>query len=521
MPSLPSKRALSITAISQRHLRKRLGVAIAVLVIPLLIVSATSIAYQKKASLHARYVIAVGQLLEGMAKLKGDVALLETGRESDLGEFQKTYGDALKLFTALRAADPDGEETLEVSNAENRELLTARIREAAINPEQVSRELGLFEHEMPSSLVEVWEEENEWEVSSFEQVSIEKAVGMSLLAAADLIEAPAPLTFDQFWSAYEMLPDNKINQVTTLLNATARGAYQAPIFLTFLMVAAACLAAIFAWVSIVRPLINQILEMQLQLREEAMAAQASDMAKTQFLATISHELRTPMNGIIGAAQLLEVADLSEEDKDLIDILNSCAANQMDLIEEILTFGEIEAGALEMREDPLDVSDLIKSATNFANVLTQKKGLSLEVRVSRHMPPILGDVKRLRQIVVNLVGNAIKFTEAGTITVEAVVEQSEDEQHGVLRISVKDTGVGIAIEDQEKIFDRFTQVDSSSTRKAGGTGLGLSIAQGIAQKANGKITLESQLGSGSTFTLEIPTEIISSAEVKVHELRRAV
>lgn len=508
--------------ISQRHLRKRLFVTMAVLLIPLLVASATSIAFQKSAMVHSRYLITIGQLLEGIAKLKGQVALFETGRQSDLSEARSTYVDVLELYTALRAADPDGEGTLDPSEEKNRQLLSNRIIEAGINPVQVSRKLGLFGREMPSALIDVWEEEEDWGEVDSEEISIEKSVGMILLTVADFLkeDASKESSLEQFWSAYENLPNDKLLETTLLLNETARTLGQGPVFLTLLVVAVVLFAAIFAWVIVARPLIDEILKMQKRLEDEAKAARVSDMAKTQFLATISHELRTPMNGVIGAAQLLELADLPEEDKELIEILNSCAANQMDLIEEILTFGEIEAGALDIREEPIDVTDLIKNATSFATVLARKKGLSLEILVSQDAPPIMGDEKRLKQIVVNLLGNAIKFTTEGTVKVEAVVEQLEDAQNGIFRVSVADTGEGIAIEDQEKIFDRFTQVDNSSTRTSGGTGLGLSIAQGIAHKAKGKITLESQLGVGSTFTLEIPTKILSAAAAETQELSGA-
>lgn len=259
----------------------------------------------------------------------------------------------------------------------------------------------------------------------------------------------------------------------------------------------------------VRPLIHEVLRIQAALQEEARAAKSSDMAKTQFLATISHELRTPMNGVIGAAQLLELVDLPEEDKELIDILNSCADSQMALIEEILTFGEIEAGALRIKAEPMEVNAFMKNATSFATILAQKKDLSFNLEVPEGAPVVLGDAKRLRQVIVNLVGNAVKFTEEGSVSVKATVERIDGSEEGVFRVAVTDTGMGIAPEHQAQIFERFMQGDSSSSRKAGGTGLGLSIALGIAHESGGDISLESELGKGSTFTFEMKTKIVNA------------
>lgn len=240
-------------------------------------------------------------------------------------------------------------------------------------------------------------------------------------------------------------------------------------------------------------------------------AQAADRAKTQFLATISHELRTPMNGIIGVVQLLETADLDAEDAELLDILRTCSESQMALIEEILTFGALEAGRMRLSEDVVDLAAAMKAATGFAVIAAGEKGIAFDLHVPHGTPAIVADANRLQQIVVNLVGNAVKFTQAGRVELRADLAATDDARMGRLRITVADTGPGIPPCQRERIFDRFTQMDGSSTRRAGGTGLGLAIARGIARAMDGDITVESTPGEGTTFLLEVPVPIAAQAE----------
>ena len=244
-----------------------------------------------------------------------------------------------------------------------------------------------------------------------------------------------------------------------------------------------------------------------ELDAERLHALAADRAKSEFLATVSHELRTPMNGIIGAVQLLDDVEMEEEDREVLEILSTCAEGQMTLIEEILTFGEIEAGAIRTIEEHVELPVLMRASTSFATIGAEKKGLTLDIVSSDDVPAVLSDAKRLRQVIVNLVGNAVKFTETGGVEVRVTVEATGGANgSALLRVSVSDTGPGIATEHRTRIFERFTQGDSSSSRKAGGTGLGLAIARGMARELGGDITLESTVGEGSTFTFELPVRL---------------
>ncbi len=235
-----------------------------------------------------------------------------------------------------------------------------------------------------------------------------------------------------------------------------------------------------------------------------LAAEAADKMKSEFIASLSHELRTPMNGIVGMLELLQLDDLTPDQRELVSIAYSSAETQVEMIDHLLAFGQIESGHMRLTTGPFNPAALLHEVVTLAKPSALEKSLSLELCCRGDADTILlGDRLAIRQIAVNLVGNAIKFTAAGKVIVDLIV--TSNLQGYQLCLAVTDSGPGIKQTDLERIFDSFVQVDGSATRKINGVGLGLAISQRLAQEMGGAITVETTLGSGSTFVFEVCLE----------------
>ncbi len=251
---------------------------------------------------------------------------------------------------------------------------------------------------------------------------------------------------------------------------------------------------------------KKLLETNKKLEKASVRADAANKAKSDFLSNISHEIRTPLNGVIGMTDMLQHTELDKEQKHFTAIVKSCGKSLMKLVDELLDYSRIEAGKITLESADFNLVALLENIADRVALKAKEKGLELSYSTDENVPHYLvGDPDRVCQILTNLVGNAIKFTEKGSVSINASLE-SENKKQTVLRLTVRDTGIGIAEDALNALFDRFTQEDESIKRKYGGTGLGLAITKQLTRLMGGNIGADSQKNIGSEFWVTLPFKV---------------
>jgi PAS domain S-box-containing protein len=234
-------------------------------------------------------------------------------------------------------------------------------------------------------------------------------------------------------------------------------------------------------------------------------AEAASRAKSEFVANMSHEIRTPMNAVLGVAYLLENTSLSQEQKEYVHMIRSSGQVLLGILNDVLDFSKIEAGRMELAPQPFLLREVLDSLSTVMTLPASTRGISLAIGIEDNVPPALvGDAMRLQQILLNLVGNAVKFTERGGVSVRVSLDGEAPVEQGLrLRFAVRDTGIGMDLEQQSRLFSAFNQADASTTRRFGGTGLGLAICRRLAELMGGDISVRSTPGAGSEFLVALP------------------
>jgi two-component system, sensor histidine kinase and response regulator len=336
-----------------------------------------------------------------------------------------------------------------------------------------------------------------------------EALGMRVI---DLVAPEHRDRFDKALAQSAVTRQGATFDVDLVTRAGARASLE---FGTWIIEDAGCPVAVQAIARDVSARNHAVAELQ-RARD---AAEAASRAKTEFLATMSHEVRTPINGIVGVTELLQQSGLGDEQRQYLGMVRASTDALMSVINDVLDFSKIEAGHMDVRQEPFEPRERLAETLQGLGLAARQKGLSLSLTVEAGVPQwVVADPGRVRQVLLNLAGNAIKFTPCGAVDVSVGMRQQDGHAGTVLVIAVRDTGIGIPADKHDVVFDAFTQADGSIGRRYGGTGLGLAISSSLVRLMGGTIDLVSQPGKGSTFTVTIPvgTHAAEQAAFRVGE-----
>jgi signal transduction histidine kinase/CheY-like chemotaxis protein len=475
---------------------RRIFTAIAVFAFSLLLIFAIGARAMNAHETASRFSALLSQLSEASLGLESELgwSLAQKFAPGDTASLSGGYRAVLARFAALRTSAGPGRSEVGTDWA-------AVEAEYHIDADDERARFGLSQAPMPEQLSALW-------LGSGEAKGLKEDVGEFLMSARKLVEVRGVYTGEHM----QLLEGMRNLSQTRLLPGFRRagellagetGLGGSPMGLLFACAGAAVMATLLSGAVVFWPMQRAALQTQHLLIRERDRAQASEQGNRDFLAMMSHELRTPMNGIVGFTNLLLAEKLTPIQKEHAHTIRDSSQHLLELLNGILDLSRIEAGSLKLQEDNFSLADVVADVVTLLGPQALGKRLDVSAYVDPSLPELLkGDGGRIRQILLNLAGNALKFTVSGGIAIEVRHEGGNDQTGHEIRIAVTDTGIGIAPEQQERIFRRFTQVDNSSNRRFEGSGLGLSISRELANLMNGEIGVESALDKGSTFWIRL-------------------
>ncbi len=499
--------------LSAEFLRTRIWATVLVILLGLGTAAGLFYPMLRAQAAESQFAIAFSRMVGAVSEIERTAAMMSArgGWEPEMrARFRIAVGDLASLYLAVCSGAPvppaDGAGCLPDAG---RDGGIDRLASAAgFESADRLRGLRLREGRFSRSMLREWNDGNRG-------APLARSTGRFLLLAAALMEAdPAgkggAASSNPIAAEIVALARTEVYPALRRVEATPEdaiaGAYALATW-SILGVAGAGVLALFVTLgTILLPLARQVRARHAALAEARDRAAAEAVSKQNLLAVVSHELRTPMSGILGFASLLLRSNLKPEHRKQVEIIESSGRTLLALVNDILDLSRIEAGALILAQDSVSIESVIAEVTTLLHGNAAAKGLETAIYVDPRLPPVLrGDTGRLRQVLVNLVGNAIKFTDAGGIAVEAhAVPASADAPDScALELVVADTGIGIPGDLQEAIFDRFIQVGAGARRRSDGTGLGLAICRELVARMGGSIRVESQPGAGSTFIVRLP------------------
>jgi signal transduction histidine kinase/ActR/RegA family two-component response regulator len=475
----------------------------------------------------ANYAQAIRAILESLRHTELDLLAANLAIEDFHGHSpEASFSEAVKIFAAVRAVDPDGDMQQEEPSDEEAHyaaLIEQMLELDKSGIEDLAIQYGLSD-EMPEALVLLWEAESDQQNEiQFDQssthddiagahdlspvpASVEGLIRQAIMIAAPIFSdeistEDRALRVVQFETLMRTSVEPKAMQTINELQSLTRGSqtWSEQILLAVAVLGVAMTG--FIVVGIFRPLEKRVALDRDRILAARRKAEAADHAKSEFLANMSHEIRTPMNGVLGMAELLLMSKMSAVQKSYTETILQSGNALLTIINDILDFSKINDGKLELERSPFSLRTLVDDVTALVSPTANAKGLEVTSRIHPRLPEqLVGDAGRLRQVLVNLVGNAVKFTDEGHVTIS--ISGTTSGAISKISIEVEDSGMGIPQDRLDTIFEKFNQVDNSGSGQFEGTGLGLTICQMLVKEMGGTIQVDSSLGHGSKFSFQI-------------------